>query len=303
MKFNPTLCALGAMALMATSCLSNEQKDQVQTETFNSCISYTVDNTTGAVSAAKRTAITFETNYSQYTMGATVANLMLPGGINYPNAKFSGLKLTQNNSGWLIAEGSNVSPEVEGFSAELVPSFSNVRIAALNHIASLDGQSVIGYERAMRLNTADCTMYLTPSECWSTGYTDVEPTEGGEKYRSSKPIYLVGINPETQTAKITIHSAVFAPAMENLGLMIEFRDIPYTLTPNGAIVMARSEKFDPYHDNAPNAGFPISNLVCTWDIFSGINISFTCEVRGGSAVGSYAVSANLPFNYGAGTQQ
>ncbi|MDE6043870.1 MAG: hypothetical protein K2G07_10070, partial [Muribaculaceae bacterium] len=108
----------------------------------------------------------------------------------------------------------------------------------------------------------------------------------------------INVDASKSTATIQIYRAVFAPAMVNLGLDIEFRDLPVSVDAGGRIIISRAETFDPYYDNAPNPAFPISNLSCVWSPASGINITFDCDAKGGS----YNVSANMPFNYGAGSE-
>lgn len=178
-------------------------------------------------------------------MGAIISSLSLPDGIVLPNAKFSGVKLTSNNTGWLIAEAAGIRPEVEGFSEATVPLFENVRIAAINHTAQLNGQTVLGAERVVRLKSGSYTSFYTPSQAWSTGYTDVTEEGKTDRFRSSYPIYLISVDAEKQLASITIHNAVFAPAMETLGLTIRFKDIPYILTANGTIRLQRNEDPSP----------------------------------------------------------
>lgn len=285
-------CALAATALMMTSCLSSNNDDQTQTETLNKALMFISDN--GSMSQCKETSIQIEYNYTKLTMGVTVKNLTLPDGTVLPNAKFSDIKLIQNNTGWMIAESDGIRPEVEGFSSESIPMFSKVKIASINHLTELNGQMQVGYERAVMLQTGSCIVYITTPDAWSTGFTYVDRSTVPEPFKSAKPIYLVKIDTEKQLASIQVHNAVFAPQMENLGLVIEFRDMPYTTLPNGSIRISRSEEFDPYHDNAPNSKFPISNLTCTWDLFRGINLSFNCAAMGGN----YSVRADMPFNYG-----
>jgi len=293
-------CALAAaVMLLFSSCINNDDTEQIQTETISSAVLYVCDASTGAMLKSQNVSAIIEINYTALTMGFTVSNLSLPDGTNLPSAKFSDLKLTQNNTGWILAEAIGIRPEVQGFSSETVPLFSKARIGAINHISSLDGQDIIGCERAISLETGNYIVYITTMQTWSTGYTKVSDGTGAEPYSSSKPIYLLSLDTTKQTAKIQVYNAVFAPAMENLGLVIEFRDLPYTIDAYGNIRIVHSDKFDPYHDNAPNSKFPISNLVCVWNLFSGLNISFECGAMGGS----YSVSANMPFNYGINTDK
>ena len=183
-------------------------------------------------------------------------------------------------------------PEVTGFGEAAIPLFTKARIAAINHLGVVNGQTVAGYERAIRLETEKYTIFISPVQTWSTGKTNVETLTGTpNKFTSEKPAYLITLNLEKQTASISVHGAVFAPAMEDLGLVIEFRDVPFIATANGEIRLSRTETFDPYHDNAPNAGFPISNLTSTWNLFKGIDIAFTCDAKGGS----YRVAADMPY--------
>ncbi|MDE6109551.1 MAG: hypothetical protein K2F72_04615 [Muribaculaceae bacterium] len=292
------LAGLAAAAtLLMGSCINNDDpKDTIATENLSSALIYSVDNTTGATSALGTTSASFETNYTQLTQGVVINNLKLADGVTLPKAKFSGLKPQSNNTGWMISSAATVTPEVEGFPESMVPEFRNVRFSSINHTAELNGQTVLGAERAVSLTTGNYTYYLCCSQAWATGVTKVkskaDPTS--QPFESTNSIYLISVNPSTSKATIQVYRAVFAPQMANLGLDIEFRDLPVTVDPAGRIHIDQAETFEPYYDKAPNPAFPISNLSCTWDPASGINIVFDCDAKGGS----YNVSANMPFNYG-----
>lgn len=293
MKFKSLFIGiLAAMSLVLGSCISNSTSNQTQSEQINNAFIYTVDHATGEVSKPSKISVIIETDYTDLTMGCTISSLNLPDGTKLPAAKFTGLKLVENNTGWMIAEGTMLRPEVTGFGEAAIPLFTKARIAAINHLGVVNGQTVAGYERAIRLETEKYTIFISPVQTWSTGKTNVETLTGTpNKFTSEKPAYLITLNLEKQTASISVHGAVFAPAMEDLGLVIEFRDVPFIATANGEIRLSRTETFDPYHDNAPNAGFPISNLTSTWNLFKGIDIAFTCDAKGGS----YRVAADMPY--------
>lgn len=285
-----------AATLLMGSCIKNDPQDTIATENLNSALIYYVDNSTGATSALSTTSASFETNYTQLTQGVIINNLKLADGTNLPKAKFTGLKPQSNNTGWMISTAATATPEVEGFPESMVPEFTNVRFSSLNHTAELNGQTVLGAERAVSLTTGGYTYYMCCSQAWATGVTKVKSKENSteEAFESTNSIYLISVDADKAKATIQIYRAVFAPAMANLGLDIEFRDLPVTVDAAGRIHIDQAETFDPYYDNAPNPAFPISNLSCTWDPTSGINIVFDCDAKGGS----YNVSAHMPFNYG-----
>ncbi|MDE6498267.1 MAG: hypothetical protein K2L21_06375 [Muribaculaceae bacterium] len=292
------LAGLAATAtLLMSSCINNDDpKDTISTENLSSALIFSVDNSTGTTSALSTTSASFETNYTQLTQGVTINNLKLADGVTLPKAKFSDLKPQSNNTGWMISTAATATPEVEGFPESMVPEFTNVRFSSINHTAELNGQTVLGAERAVSLTTGGHTYYLCCSQAWATGVTKVRSKENpsGEAFESTNSIYLIGVDATKAKATIQIYRAIFAPAMASLGLDIEFRDLPVSVDPAGRIHIDQAETFDPYYDNAPNPAFPISNLSCTWDPASGINIVFDCDAKGGS----YNVSANMPFNYG-----
>ncbi|MDE6137284.1 MAG: hypothetical protein K2F97_07410 [Muribaculaceae bacterium] len=285
--------AVAAMAL-TTSCLNSDNTEQKTTENINSAIAYTIDRLTGQTVSEQSISLEILTNYTALTMGFTLNNFTLPDGKVLPKATFADLPLKMNDTGWMLAEDTNVLPTAEGFAAETMPMFSSVRIGAINHVADLMDQTVVGYERAIRMEISNYVIYITRPSTWSTGTTYATDQSTGTSFKSTKPIYLVNLDTEKHTARITVYNAVFAQAMENLNLEIEFRDIPYSFDANGNIRLVRNEEFDPYHKDTPNPSFPISNLSCTLNIFSGITISFNCEAMGGN----YHVAADMPFNYG-----
>lgn len=294
-KLNIILCGLAACSMMLTSCLKTNNEDQVVTESFGSCFSYNVNKSTGDITISKENSMIVKTNYTALNMGVTVGSLSV-NGMTLPSAEFKDLKLQQNNTGWMIAEATAIRPEVKGFDEATVPMFNRVRIASLNHMTEYNGSYLPGYDRALRLDTDNEVIFVSPVSTWSTGETVVNNLSDATEplFKSSKPIYLIKLDTEKNTASITVHNAVFAPGMENRGLVIEFRDVPFTLDGTGRVTMRRTDAFDPYYDNAPNPAFPISNLTCFWDFFTGLQIAFNCDAKGGS----YRVSADLPFNFG-----
>lgn len=300
MKSKIILAGLATAAMLLTgSCINNDDpQDTIATETLRSALIFTADNTTGTTSALSSTSASFETNYTQLTQAVTINNFKLPDGITLPKATFAGLKPQNDKSGWLISAAATVTPEVEGFPETMVPEFRNVSLSSIDHTTDLNGQTVIGSERAVSMTTGNYTIYMCCGSTWSTGVTKVKSKTSEEVFESSKSIYLINVDASKSTATIQIYRAVFAPAMVNLGLDIEFRDLPVSVDAGGRIIISRAETFDPYYDNAPNPAFPISNLSCVWSPASGINITFDCDAKGGS----YNVSANMPFNYGAGTE-
>lgn len=285
---------MAAAAVLLSSCFGNSEDTNVITEKLGSALYYTVDMTTGQVSKPETVSMQYETDYKNLTQGFTVSKLTLPDGTVLPSAKFSGLKLTNNNTGWMISTAASTRPEVNGFSEAMIPLFTNVRFASLNHVTDYKGDTMLATERSIKMETGNYTIVIAISATWSTGTTKVLDQATATNFESTRPIYLVTLDTKTQKATISVFNAVFAPGMENLGLMIEFRDIPFTMDASGRITMVRSESFHPYNDNAPNANFPISNLVCVWDVFSGFNIKFDCAAKGGT----YSVTADMPFNYG-----
>lgn len=296
MKLNRIFSGIAAASVfLFSSCIGNGNDEQIDTELFNSAFSYTVNLSTGAiVNPVEALSMEISTNYTALDMDVKLMPMRLSDGISIPSAKIEDLKLQQNNTGWLIAEATNVKPVAEGFS--MIPTLAKAQIKAINHAATLEGRTVIGYERAVRLEEGNFVTFAAPTQAWSTGETVVQDinTPGAEAFKSKKPIYLVSLDIDKKVANIKIYNTVFAPAMENLGLTIEFRDLPFQVDYNGRVIINKSEQFDPYHNNAPNPKFPISNLVCTWNIFEGIDISFNC-----GAIGSnYQVYASMPFNYG-----
>ncbi len=297
MKSKILLAGMAAAAtLLMGSCINNDPQDTIATENLNSALIFSVDNTTGQMSALGSTSASFETNYTQLTQAVVVNNLKLADGTTLPSAKFNDLKPQNNTTGWTISTAATVTPQVEGFPESMVPEFRNVRLASINHTAELNGQNVLGSERSVTMTTGTQTIFLCCSQAWSTGVTKVRAKEDptAETFESTNSIYLISVDPAKSTATIQVYRAVFAPAMANLGLDIEFRDLPVATDPAGRIHIDRTETFDPYYDNAPNPAFPISNLSCTWDPASGINIAFDCDAKGGC----YHVSADMPFNYG-----
>ena len=302
-KFKTILLAVAVAAMaLTTSCLSNDDTDITDLERISSAISFTVDRITGQTVSEQITSMELTTNYTKLTMTLTVNNLKLPDGSTLPKATFTDIPLKSNDTGWLLSEASNVRPTAEGFADEMMPLFSSVRIGALNHVDELQGQTIVGYERSVRLEISNYVIYISQNSAWSTGTTHVtdQSAEGGS-FTSKTPVYLVKLDTEKHTARIIVYDAVFAQAMETLHLEIEFRDVPYTCAANGNIRLVRTETFDPYHKDTPNPSFPISDLSCTWNVFSGIDIAFNCGAMGSN----YHVAADMPFNYGlnSGTTQ
>lgn len=296
MRLSRTIaCALAAGSMMLTSCLSTSNDDQITTETFNNCFSYRVNKATGGITMDKNNSLTIKTNYTQVSISATIGSLTV-GDITLPSPTFEDMKLQQNNTGWMIAEATSVRPQVKGFSDETVPMFNRVRFGSINHLAELNGEYRPGYERILRLETDNEIAFVSPKSAFSAGETKVlNKTDASEPlFKSPKPIYVINLDTEKNTASITIYNAIFAPAMEKLGLVIQFKDLPFTVDASGRLYIRHSDTFNPYHDNAPNAAYPISNLNLVWDFFSGIEISFDCDAHGKS----YRVSADMPFNYG-----
>lgn len=295
-KFKTILLAVAVAAMaLTTSCLSNDNTENTNLERISGAISFTVDRISGQTVSEQTTSMELTTNYTKLTMTLTVNNLKLPDGTTLPKATFTDIPLKSNDTGWMLSEASNVRPTAEGFADEMMPIFSSVRIGALNHISELQGQTIVGYERSVRLEISNYVIYISQNSAWSTGTTHVsdQSAEGGS-FTSKTPVYLVKLDTEKHTARIIVYNAVFAQAMETLHLEIEFRDVPYTFDANGNIRLVRTETFDPYMKDTPYPSFPISDLSCTWNVFSGIDIAFNCDAKGGS----YHVAADMPFNYG-----
>lgn len=292
---NILACGLAAGMMLLSSCISNSNDDQITTEMIGNCFSYSVNKATGEVKMTNSNSLTVSTNYTQLTIDAGTSKLDVDG-IELPAPMFKNLMLVQNTTGWILAEAQAIRPEVKGFAEETVPLFSRARYGSINHLAELNGKYLAGWERVLRLETDTEVFYVSPNSTWSTGNTTVlnMSDESAPLFKSTKPIYVINLDTEKTTATITIYNAVFAPAMEKLGLTIEFRDIPYSVDMYGRLMLRHTDSFFPYHDKNPHKGFPISELNCVWDFFRGIEISFKCEAMGAN----YRVAADMPFNYG-----
>lgn len=290
--------ALAAVSL--SSCLNNDSVENVQTENISGGITFTIDNTTNAAVDVRSTSFQIKTDVTNLTLGCVLPTLNVPGSTPLPNAIFSDLKLISNDTGWMLADGSNLRPEVEGFSDGAIPLFESIRIAAINHSAELDGQTIGGYERVIRMRSGNYTIFYTPSQGWSTGTTNVTDRATGEVATCTTPIYLLTVDASKKTATITIYNAAFTPGMEKKFQTMRLADVPVSFMANGTIRLLLTEEFTPYLLQGQGSGqtataaaeYTISNLTCNWDLFSGIDIAFDCTTD----AGSYHVYADMPFN-------
>lgn len=288
--FNILGCTLVAGSMLMTSCLGGKEQEHKNTDTFGECFSYSVNKSTGTTSTPTENAMAVTYNFTQATVDVTVASLDV-NGTKLPSPSFPELKMKENNTGWMIAEAQAIRPEVTGFAEASVPLFSNIRLGCTNRTGEYNGSLIYGYDCVLRLESDNDIFFVSRVDTWATGTTNVVNADDHSAFTTTSSIYLVRVDPKKMTAKITIYKPVFAPAMENLNLVIEFRDVPFTVDGMGCVTMRQIDQFVPYAGDVPYPNFPISNLNCYWDMFKGINISFVCNAMGQT----YNVNANMPF--------
>jgi hypothetical protein len=80
------------------------------------------------------------------------------------------------------------------------------------------------------------------------------------------------------TACITVNNARFHQRMPE-GLVMDFKDIPFTFNPSSNTFTLSSADVIPYIADVPyDKTYPITDLTATVSPTAGMNLSFTCTV-------------------------
>jgi hypothetical protein len=259
---------LGAGCCLA-SCSSDNDADQQTTQSISNAYCIAVDKSTGEITYGKNLSYAIDYNYTKYTTNVTIAGLTLPNGTTYPSFSLDGMSFAYNSEGWKATSvanakntGSSVAPTVENFSMLLLDRTYN-------------SEYVPGF--SIKFDADNYSIYSSVAP-FILGGTTVSTPATGDAYTTDESAYIVSFDFTAKTACITVNNARFHQRMPE-GLVMDFKDIPFTFNPSSNTFTLSSADVIPYIADVPyDKTYPITNLTATVSPTTGMNLSFTCTV-------------------------
>ena len=276
------IAAIAALSL--TSCLGDSDNDQYYMAQLSDCINYVEDATTGEAYAIPNVKYNIEINITQSTATMIIDGIQVtPGGASYA-VKLENVPCTYSQDGSVVISlpsYQNASISLTNFNFKMRP-----RYMGLEYIPVFDIRYTV--------NTNYNVRTFQQSICYF-GNTNVSIKGSGASSTTDLTYYLVTFDKKTidgtsLKANLHIYSAKFAEKMPEMDIMMF--NIPANLNHDGFTLEAESAKVYTGNSSSPveQPNYPVTNLVGTGIISSGLTLNFT-------AAGRFDLSAELGYEF------
>lgn len=294
-----TLAAGVALSICATSCNSStndeDQSLKYQQDILNAFVH--------ANNMAEDVTIDYQgANYKiiyDFTKGTSevsITGLRLPGGTQFTTINLTGLTFKIDDNGTRVVEGKNPMATVSNFAS--APLFNSFKLTVTDRYFDSSYRPTNDITMAKYYVPVISVIYTIdgkyrvvsgPVDQLFRG-TTVTTDPAGNSFSNSDPYYILALDMESKTAKLTLNQVQFVQAMPAMSNMT-FANLPFTIGNNGVITIEKSETTVPTIGDVPYPSFPITNLKATYNLAEGMDLDFNCDVKGQP----HSVSAKLPF--------
>lgn len=219
---------LGA-AMILPSC-SKHDKDEITEQTLGTYYNIITDINTGEKTIQKDVSYSVRRNYSNLKVELTVTGLKLPDGLSFPAFTVGPTKWTADGA-WLNTGATDAF--VTSTSSVRIPTLTNYTFNSwIRYFDNINGSTYteISYTVNDRYKV---NSYPYVNIAW--GNTVSVDTKNGQDYSTDQTIYVVEVDPEKNTATLSINNFCMSP--ESNISVVYIKDIPYTQADDGTLSM------------------------------------------------------------------